>query len=77
MVVVRTRTLRLLLRHPLVEAQQAGAQLTLQQYLPFVAALSCQRLAMYIVPAQPLQQQTGRLLGVVVLVQLGGGVVMT
>ena len=64
---------RLLLRHPLVETQQSGPQPPLQQHLALVAALRRQRLTGHVGPAEALQQHTRRLLGVVVLVEPGGG----
>ena len=70
---VEDDTVGLLLRHPLVQPQQCAPQPPFQQHLPLVAALRRQGLARHVRPAQPLQQHACRLLGVVVLVQLGGG----
>ena len=63
----------LLLRHPLVEAQQRGPHPALQQHLALVGALSRERVAGHVSPPQPLQQQPRRLLGMVELVELAGG----
>ena len=68
--------LRLLLGQPVVETQQGGPQPPLQQYLALPAALRRQRLPRRVGPPQPLQQGTGRLLGLAVLVELAEGVVM-
>ena len=64
--------LGLLIRHPLVEAEQRAPQPSSQQHLPLVAALRRQCLTMDVCPPQTLQQPTGRFLGVVVLVEFGG-----
>ena len=58
---------------PVVETQQGGPQPPLQQHLALAVALRRQRLPRRIRPPQPLQQDAGRLLGVVELVELGGG----
>ncbi len=64
---------RLRLGQPLVEPQQRPPQTPLEQHLPLVGALRRQGFARYVLPAEPLQQQAGGLLGVVVLVEFGGG----
>ena len=66
-------SLRLLLRHPFVKPHQRGPQPALQQDLPLIAALRRQRLAGHIGPPQTLQQQPRRSLGLVELVEFGGG----
>ena len=63
----------LLLGQPVVETQQGVPQPPLQQYLALAAALRRQRLPRCVGPSQPLQQDTGRLLGLAVLVEGGGG----
>ena len=70
---VEDDALGLLLRHPLVQPHERGLQAALQQHLALASPLRRQRLARRVSPAEPLQQQTGRLLGVVVFVELGGG----
>ena len=65
--------LRLLLGQPVVETQQGGPQPPLQQYLALATALRRQRLPRRVGPPQPLQQDAGRLLGLAVLVERGGG----
>ena len=64
---------RLLLGQPLVETQQGGPQPPLQQYLALAASLRRQHIPRHVGPTQPLQQGAGRLLGLVVLVEFGGG----
>ena len=61
------------LRHPLVEPQQRPLQPPSQQYLSLVYPLRRQLVARHVRPAEPLQQHARGLLGVVVLVEFGGG----
>ena len=61
------------LGQPLVETQQGGPQPPLQQHFPLAAPFRRQGLPRRVGPPQPFQQQTGRVLGVVVFVEFSGG----
>ena len=61
------------LGEPLIETQQGGPQPLLEQDLPLAAPFRRQRFPGHVSPPQPFQQLTGRVLGVVEFVELGGG----
>ena len=70
---VKDDAIGLLLRHPLVQPQQRRSQSTLEQHLPLVSALRRHSFTRNVGPPQLLEEPARRLLGVVVLVELGGG----
>ena len=70
---VEDDALRLVLGHPLVEAQQRRRQALPQQHLPLALALRRQHLARHVRVPEPLEEFARGILGGVEFVEFGGG----
>ena len=56
----------------IVEPQQGGSEPILEEHVAFAGTFGCQLIGRHIGPTQPLQEPTGRILGVIELIQLDG-----